>query len=748
MRSRVYSGQVHLLYSNQALAVIATAMVVALFFWYLSAIIPWQDLSVWFSMFTGILVLRTLTTWLYFHNGKLRTGDAVYAGLIYLTGTILTGSLWASMVLLLFADASLEAQILFFIVCVGMAGVSSTTMGYAKTPIKIFNMLLVVPLMISIYHSDFPNAEAVLAGLLLYVAFLLRSTHLFSNTVADMLYLQERAVEREQLLVRRREESDKANQAKSDFLSRMSHELRTPLNAVLGMNELQMLDKDSPISDKQMDRARKINDAGEHLLTLVNDVLDLSRIEAGSLDVIRQSFDCQELIRDVMEMIESDARNRELMVSFEAKQQPVWVAADRNRTRQVLINLLDNAVKFNKRGGVISISITGTNNKSWRISIIDTGCGIDADALDDIFVPFARPHREQSAIDSKGIGLSLSRQLVLAMDGHMGVNSRQGEGSRFWLELPKAEPQPVTEQLQKFGHHVQASSQALPGSKVAAFEGKLVLLVEDNPINQEVSVEMLNDMDLMVDVACNGAEAIEMLAKNDYALILMDCEMPIMDGFDATEKIRESEFRQKLQPTPIVALTAHAVQGAREKCLASGMDDYLSKPFNFEDLQFILSKWLSIDSDTDVDTTEQQYRSDDAPGTPTAVEQVSDRTEYTSVHSLDSHALDLLRATKTHPKKNLVVKVVDMFLEQSPPMLEKMQRAATDNNLEELDILAHTFKTSSMTVGAVTLANTCKEIELQCGEGELDLELIEQLRKDYEVASAQLLDILDVETAS
>lgn len=746
LAARVYHRQVGMLYSNQALAVISTAIVVVLFFCYLNSTIPWQDLSGWFSMFICILGLRTLATWLYFRDDKLSAGDARYACWIYLAGVCLTASLWACMVLMMFATVQLDAQILFFTTCIGMAGVSSTTMGYVKTPNKIFNMILVVPLIIVLYGSEFPNWSVIIIGLILYLAFLLRSVHLFANNVEDMMLLQERGAEREQQLMIQSKQAEQANRAKSDFLSRMSHELRTPLNAVLGMNELQMMDRKNPLTEKQVTRSRKINEAGEHLLSLVNDVLDLSRVEAGRLDVAHQSFDCQELVREVLDMTDTNARARDIGLNFESSEKPVWIYADRNRTKQIMINLLDNAVKYNKRGGSVSVSFSGKENRAWRISVIDTGYGISDNMLDDIFVPFSRPHKGYKAIEGTGVGLSLCKQLAIAMNGRIGVNSRQGEGSRFWIELPKAEPQPVTEQLEKFGTYVKAANSQLDDNNLDNFAGKKVLLVEDNEINQEVSTEMLHDMGLQVILVQNGVEAMEILRNNQYDLILMDCEMPLMDGFITTQKIRELEQQRNLTLTPVIALTAHAIQGAREKCLASGMDDYLSKPFSYEGLQYLLNKWLEPVNEKTVGVVDSDVDKQVLKKSMTDLQHADGSSNRTS--SIDLNALDRLRMSKAHAKNNLVIKVVNIYLEQSPSVIEKIEHSVMSGDISELDSIAHTFKTSSLTVGAVAVADLCKEMERQYLDGRVDAGLIQQLRQQFEIVSQELAGIVKAEAIS
>jgi len=241
--------------------------------------------------------------------------------------------------------------------------------------------------------------------------------------------------------------------------------------------------------------------------------------------------------------------------------------------QQGLINLLDNAVKYNRPEGTITVAFEDLGNGYLRISVVDTGYGIPDHLKGELFTPFSRLNAEQMGIDGTGIGLSFSKQLVELMNGQIGVESRQGQGSCFWVELAKAS-EPVLDTEQR----IQASSVTGNVQKESsAYVGKL-LLAEDNLVNQEVAVEMLEQSGYEIDVANNGEEVLAALSKERYGLVLMDCEMPVMDGFTATKQLREREKLMQCPATPVIALTAHAIEGVRERCLASGMNDFLEKP--------------------------------------------------------------------------------------------------------------------------------------------------------------------------
>jgi len=546
--SWVYRKQVDSLYRAMPFAIISTIVVIVLVFFFLSQSGSLQNLAIWFSSFCVVLVFRSVSSWLYSEQKNKHRVNYRRAEIIYIIGVILTGALWGSVGLWLFPEVDLKGKILLFIAIMGVAAASTATMGYRRTPIYIFTALLILPLVFGVIFSGFPNSFAVSIAMLIYMIFLLRTSTGFYNNNEKMLHLQEESIKNEQKLLIQREKAELANQAKSEFLSLMSHELRTPLNTVLGLNELQLLDRHEPLTAKQRKRSIKINDAGHHLLSLVNDVLDFSRIETGEIEINVTVIDCRVVLRDALKLVEGKASSRKINVYIEEVRQDFWVLADYTRLKQVLLNLLDNAVKYNKQEGTITVTFENVGHGYLRISVLDTGYGIPEHLKGELFKPFSRLDAEHMGIEGTGIGLSYSKQLVELMKGQIGVESRQGQGSCFWIELPKAsKPAMQTMRQTSFKPVIYRGLETSPG------HGGKLLLAEDNLVNQEVAVDMLKQSGFDVDVANNGEEVLEALGKDRYELVLMDCEMPVMDGFAATEKWRVKENQMQLPQTPVVA---------------------------------------------------------------------------------------------------------------------------------------------------------------------------------------------------
>lgn len=400
------------------------------------------------------------------------------------------------------------------------------------------------------------------------------------------LYEQKQLLQSSNLeLQKAKEIAEKNNFLKSLFLATMSHEIRTPMNGILGVTELL---KQTPLSQDQIELLNIMSISGENLLAIINDILDISKIESGMISLENIKFDLDKLVSDTITLLNIKALEQNDVLSFHlAENIPHSVYGDALRLKQIIINLVNNAIKFTKNGKVdlrVEVEKLSVDDVKLKFSITDTGIGISKDGLTKLFKSFSQVNQStQREYGGTGLGLAIAKNLTELMNGEIGVFSKPGEGSTFWFTAYfdiKPTIISVSESPQE--------NHTLENKRTINAENLRILLIEDNIINQKVAKGILANLGFQISIANNGALGVESYKNEQVDLILMDIQMPVMDGFTATRHIRAYEEEYHLPKCYIVALTANALKEDRENCFAVGMNDFITKPFKMDDLNRVL----------------------------------------------------------------------------------------------------------------------------------------------------------------
>ncbi|MBF0368729.1 MAG: response regulator [Magnetococcales bacterium] len=516
-----------------------------------------------------------------------------------------------------------------------------------------------------------------------------------------------------------KEQAETANRAKSRFLAAMSHDIRTPMNAILGMGEALA---ESGLSGEQRRFLEVMNQAGEHLLALISDILDLSRIEADKLSIEESDFDFRQLITGLVAIFHRETQEKDLaLISRVDAGCPDHVRGDAQRLRQILINLLGNAVKFTARGRV-ELEVTPATADTIRFTVSDNGIGIHPERLATIFEPFKQADPGISdRFGGTGLGLAICQRLVGLMGGEIGVTSEEGRGSRFFFQIPLPEASHATSQPQPDTHLLQIkgrSHDAVPWvglerrTSERPAESLSILLVEDVEDNRLVIQAYLKQTLHWLDTAENGLEAVEKCQGRRYDLVFMDMQMPVMDGHEATERIRAMEGERHLPPSCIIALTANAMKSELDRSIQSGCDLHLTKPIRRRRLLEILNQMIpsvggnpgGVIPPTVLPDQEKnpEISEDEISVTPA----INRKTYAALVRDMDGDVSPMLEA----------------FYRRLPERLDHVSQAAAANDGEALANAAHKIRGSAATLGADGLASLARKLEVSGGSGQFPID--------------------------
>ncbi len=567
------------------------------------------------------------------------------------------------------------------------------------------------------YNIPILNGDKVIGVLVLYLEHGKEEDYYEVNFLENVTELLSIAIQRKQAeygFIIAKNEAEQAAQSKADFLANMSHEIRTPMNGIIGIASLI---EDTELSKKQKSYINTIKNSGQSLLVILNEILDFSSLEAGKIDIISEPFDLCSCIDDIYKLFEIPVQEKGLELEVEYNDLPDYVLGDQGRIRQVIINLLNNAMKFTDTGSVRleAAPFEGSDGAKYiKFSVHDTGSGIPKEKLQDLFQVFSQV--DSSSVrkaGGTGLGLSICKALAEMMGGKIGVDSDDGKGSTFWFTLPLSMPSE--------GQIVALCTENLLEDTLSecTFYNAKVLLVEDVEVNRFVITEMLEGYGCKVDYAKNGKVALDMVGDKDYDIIFMDCQMPVMDGFEATKGIIETG-----DDTPIIALTANVLEAEKKKCYAAGMVGFISKPVTKDMFAPVFNKWIP-----DLVVENNKSKSNEKEKDVADSKNSGDHVDFKVLEQFGSN----------------VGKVIELTLQDADNIMEAIEKAVEQKNSEDLGLEAHSLKSVAAQVGAMTLSKISKEIEAKGKSADLGgvVDLFDALKSEYDIVKQLLLEASD-----
>ncbi len=655
-----------------------------------------EYLQIWIALFTLFVLLRFLLTSAYLQKENPSPETAYRWANIFSGAVAISGLFWGCAALLFYPESEPMFYVFLVLITGGLA-VASMASYATYLPASygfIIPSLSLLAVGILLHSDQYPPALALVMFIALIV--LLQTARSINKLTLRSLILNEKNLRLIKTLNQAKEQAEGANATKSRFLANISHEVRTPLNAIINLTRDNLEDAPPP---RMKERLATVEHSAYSLLSLLNEILDLARIEEGKLQLKSTPFRLRELLDHVIGIIAPEATRKRIQIFLDVQQDiPDKLFGSSNRLRQVLLNLMSNAVKFTEEGEVtLAVKQIERSEKEVKLSfsVQDTGIGIPAEKIDTVFESFEQIEENilQSSHEGAGLGLSIAREFVRLMGGDITLSSTPGTGSTFRFILRFDIVQSATENKEQYQQkHAETKQATLPDISV--------LVAEDNDVNQMVLSALLSSRVKELDFANDGKEALLMAKKKEYQLILMDIQMPVMDGIEATKQIRnrQEECATK-QDVPIIALTAYSMKGDKETFLKAGMNGYCAKPIQREELFTEIKRLVSSSCRKHTQQKEEEKNT-------LQNKSISETSVIRKEETLERLGGD----------ETLLHEMVKVFLESLPQHYEELSEAFQKKEREKLHNTAHYLKGASVSIGAESFSDTMQQLESLSGE--------------------------------